>query len=63
MSHNTGGEYPTRPGEEVACAVCCRSSVAAHSKTTAEFALTWDMPVVQFGSKGIKYSRSVCIQM
>ncbi|KAK2157826.1 hypothetical protein LSH36_184g11041 [Paralvinella palmiformis] len=35
-SFEVGGEEPTLPGEELACAVCCRCSVSGRNKTSVE---------------------------
>jgi beta-glucosidase 2, glycosyl-hydrolase family 116 N-term len=41
----------TQQGAEVACAVCAQCTVAAEHSSQMEFSLTWDMPLIQFGSK------------
>ncbi len=55
----TGGEEASRPGDEVACAVCAQCTVEASSHGNMEFALAWHMPVIQFGSKAHKHCRQV----
>jgi uncharacterized protein (DUF608 family) len=48
----------TSPGEEVACAVCAQSTILPQQASQVEFSLTWDMPVIHFGSKENVYRRS-----
>uniref|UniRef100_A0A9J2P6Z0 Non-lysosomal glucosylceramidase n=2 Tax=Ascaris TaxID=6251 RepID=A0A9J2P6Z0_ASCLU len=53
---NVGEVTPTR---ELAIAVCAQTIVKANSKAEApmEFALAWDMPIVQFGARKRNYRR------
>ena len=44
-------------GEELAVAVCAKCNVRAQQKGELEFSLTWDMPVIHFGSRETKYCR------
>ena len=46
-------------GEELAVAVCAQCTVKANKTSNLEFCLTWDMPVIHFGSKQTKYCRYV----
>lgn len=47
------------PTRELAIAVCAQTIVKANSKAEApmEFALAWDMPIVQFGARKRNYRR------
>lgn len=48
---------PTSKGQEVASAVCASQTVPTNSARVYEFALSWDMPYVQFAAKENTYTR------
>ncbi|BFY98894.1 hypothetical protein BsWGS_01934 [Bradybaena similaris] len=48
---------PTSKGQEVASAVCASQTVPTNSACVYEFALSWDMPYVQFAAKENTYTR------
>uniref|UniRef100_A0A3P8USU4 Non-lysosomal glucosylceramidase n=1 Tax=Cynoglossus semilaevis TaxID=244447 RepID=A0A3P8USU4_CYNSE len=53
----TGASPPTSKGEKVAAALAVGCSVAAQSRNTLEFCLSWDMPRITFGSREREHFR------
>ncbi|TKS92974.1 Non-lysosomal glucosylceramidase [Collichthys lucidus] len=55
----TGLSYspPTPKGEKVAAALAVGCSVAAQGHNTLEFCLSWDMPIITFGSREREHIR------
>lgn len=52
-----GNGDATSAGQQVAAAVCAKCQVRANSKSQVEFSLTWDQPVIHFGSRQQLYKR------
>lgn len=56
---NSGGKSRvTSPGQALGCGVAIKATVNARSsKNNCDFVLTWDMPMVYFGSKEVSHCR------
>ncbi|KAG5845557.1 hypothetical protein ANANG_G00140560 [Anguilla anguilla] len=53
----TGSSPPTQKGEKVAAALAVGCTVPAHGHNSVEFSLSWDMPVITFGSREREHIR------
>ncbi|KAJ8304380.1 hypothetical protein KUTeg_017963 [Tegillarca granosa] len=57
LPFSQGKEAEKGKSLETAAAVCIQTTVPPAEKKDMEFALTWDMPVIHFKSKGKQYAR------